>query len=123
MVKLVICTALVYLPIALPCGMLCFCVARWSLRRRRGDAHAWLKICVFAVLAILAAGMCYGALRFGGILRFAEDHEISYHWFGASWRDDGFRYLYGCGTGLAGLAAGAAFTKGKMKRADSGMKP
>ena len=54
-------------------------------------------------LAMLTAGIIYGVLRFSGTVMFAADNYISYNWFDTSWRDDGFKYIYGCGTVFMGF--------------------
>ena len=98
MLKEIFVTSLMGLPIALPLGMLTFAAARRCLKK------GWRKLCVL-VLGILAVGIGYGALRFGGVIVFPGDNGYSANWFDASYRDDGFRYIYGCGTFAAGIAA------------------
>ncbi|MGI6029924.1 MAG: hypothetical protein ACOX7F_00290 [Eubacteriales bacterium] len=115
MLQLFLSTALIDLPFAIPMGLLCFAVGRWGLRRCPA-APGLVRGCFFLCFAALTAGMLYGMLRFHGVLLFPADNDFSYHWFGASWRDEGFQVLYGCGTALLGLAA--AFLS-ERKRANS----
>ena len=105
MLKLFVCTALIYLPIALLCGMLCFAAARWGLRRKNRTVRSVVKAGSLLCLAVLASGVMYGILRFSGIILFASDHAVSHHWFGASWRDEGFRCIYLCSIAFIGIAA------------------
>lgn len=93
MLKGIIITALIYLPIALPYGMLCFFAARWSLRRKNRLIRFITRTGSLLCLTILTAGIIYGILRFSGTIMFADDNTISYNWFDASWRDDGFGYV------------------------------
>jgi hypothetical protein len=97
MFKLFIGTALLYLPLAVPCGMLCFIVTRWSLRRKNRIMRRILNTGILFSFMISAAGIVYGILRFSGILIFAKDNTVSYNWFDASYRDEGFKYIYSCG--------------------------
>lgn len=116
MLKLFIGTALLYLPIAIPCCILCFGVVRRSLQQKdrivRIVARAGFLLC----LAVLTAGMIYGALRFSGAIMFATDNQISHNWFSASWRDDGFKYLYGCGTVFAGFVTAFLLERRNAKK-------
>lgn len=103
MFKLFICTALIYLPIAIPCGMLCFFVVRRSLQQENRIVRIVVRAGFLLCLAMLTAGIIYGVLRFSGTVMFAADNYISYNWFDTSWRDDGFKYIYGCGTVFMGF--------------------
>jgi len=47
---------------------------------------------------------------------FADDNCISYHWFGASWRDDGFNCIYGFGTVFVGLVTALLFEARDVNR-------
>lgn len=109
MFKLFMQTALINLPIAIPCCMLCFLVARWSLWQENRIVRVVIRVGFLLCLAILTAGMIYGALRFSGTIMFATDNGISYNWFDASWRDDGFNYIYGCGTVFVGFVTAFLF--------------
>ena len=115
MFKLFIQTALINLPIAIPCCMLCFLVARWSLRQENRIVRVVIRVGFLLCLAILTAGMIYGALRFSGTIMFATDNGISYNWFDTSWRDDGFNYIYGCGTVFVGFVTAFLFETRNVK--------
>lgn len=114
MLKLFVCTALIYLPIALLCGMLCFAAARWGLRRKSGTVRSLVKAGVLVCLTALAVGVIYGVLRFSGVLLFAGDHAVSHHWFDASWRDEGFRCIYLCSAAFLGIAAAHRAENGRI---------
>lgn len=116
MLKLLICTALMYLPIALPCGILCFFVARWCLQRKNRIAGSIVRTGLPLCLIILAVGIIYGALRFSGTILFADDNTISYNWFDSSWRDDGFGYIYRCAVAFIGIGAAVLFEKRSKKQ-------
>ncbi|MCQ4864800.1 hypothetical protein [Pseudoflavonifractor phocaeensis] len=84
--------------------MMSYAVSRWCLKRGRRF------ICILA-LALLGAGMVYGVLRLTGIILFAGDNYMSYHFFGAGFRDDGFPYIFFGGVLFLGTAA--AFAAGQ----------
>lgn len=88
------------LPLGIPIGIVSFALARGCLRRD------WRGICLLAAV-VLTVGAVYGALRFGGMIPRAGDNAYSSNWFDASWQDDGFQILYGCGICLIGIAAAA----------------
>ena len=115
MLKLFVCTALMYLPIALPCGILCFVVARWSLQRKNRIVKLVARTIVLFCLMTLSAGMIYGILRFSGTIMFSSDNTISYNWFDASWRDEGFDYIYKCGTAFIGIVTAVISVKRNTK--------
>lgn len=114
MLKLFVCTALIYLPIALLCGMLCFAASRWGLRRKNRAVRSVVKAGSLLCLAVLASGVMYGILRFSGIILFASDHAVSHHWFGASWRDEGFRCIYLCSIAFIGIVAAHRAENGRI---------
>lgn len=118
MLKLVVCTALMYLPIALPCGILCYIVARWSLQRKNKIVKLVVRAVGLFCLMALGTGIIYGVLRFSGTIMFVSDNTISYNWFDASWRDDGFNYIYKCGTAFIGIIAAVLSVK-RTTKADS----
>ena len=115
MLKLLICTALMYLPIALPCGMLCFFVARWCLQRKNQITVSIVRTGLLLCFIILTVGIIYGTLRFSGTIMFADDNTISYNWFNSSWRDDGFGYIYKCGVAFIGIGAAVLLEKRSNK--------
>ena len=87
--------------IALIPGMIGFGAVRWCLKR------GWRAVGLL-VLAVLGAGVVYGALRFTGALQFAGDTSGSFHFFDTSYGDEGFLHLYLCGALFAGTAAALA---------------
>ena len=111
MLKLLVLTALIGAPIALPVGMAVFAASRWCLKR------GWRAVCLLA-LAALAVGMAYGMLRFGGVIMLPGDNGYSVNWFDVSHRDDGFKYLYGCATFAVGIAAAFRSKPGSGKETD-----
>ena len=110
MIKELLVTALIGLAVSLPLGLATFCFSRWGMERSRV-----LQIVCSALLFLLAAGMVYGVLRFNGAIRFPNDNTVSFNWFDASWRDVGFKCVYGCGTFAAGLAAALHSVKKQTK--------
>ena len=84
--------------------MMRYAVSRWCLKR------GWRFICILA-LALLGAGVVCGVLRFTGIILFAGDDYMSYHFFGAGFRDDGFPNIFFGGALFLGTAA--AFAAGR----------
>ena len=110
MIKEFLATALIGLVVSLPLGLATFCFSRWIMERSRV-----LQIACTALLFLLAVGMVYGVLRFSGTIRFPNDNTVSFNWFGTSWRDDGFKYVYGCSTFAAGLAAALHSVKKQTK--------
>ncbi len=95
--KLFLVEALTYLPLSLPCGILCFAAARWGLERKGPRIRQIVRVCLLIGLALLAAGMIYGLLRYCGVLVFPDDDFSSVHFFDSSGGDEGFQYLYVCG--------------------------
>ena len=100
MLKDLIVTVLLLLPLTLPCGLFFFVVARWSLQREGLIVQKMVRAGILCCSIMLIVGIVYGVLRFSGILVFATDTAVSYHWFFASYRDEGFKYMYGCGIPL-----------------------
>lgn len=117
MAQLFAVTAMVRLPMAVLCGILCFAAAQWSLQWK---CKMIGRACVLLCLAAMAAGIMYGVLRFSGIILFADDLERSTCWFGSSWRDDGFGYMYGCGPVFAGATAALFFRRREKYSAGHG---
>lgn len=103
--KLFLVEALTYLPLSLPCGILCFAAARWGLERKGPRIRQIVRVCLLIGLALLAAGMAYGLLRYCGVLVFPDDDPSSIHLFNSSGGDEGFQYLYMCGTVFLGILA------------------
>ena len=99
MLKDVFLTVLLGLPVSIPLAMAVYGILRLLLKRFPGITQVGCTL----VLVMLAAGMLYGILRFSGIILFPDDNTLSAHWFSASWRDDGFRSFYGCGTFAAAI--------------------
>ena len=119
MLELLMGTALLYFPIALPCGMLCFLIVRRSLQGKHRFVRFIVRAGLFLCLTILIAGIIYGALRFSGTILFTDDNTVSYNWFGASWRDDGFKYIYTCGIAFIGIVTAFLFEKRSWKPANT----
>ena len=103
--KLFLVEALMYLPLSLPWGILCFAAARWGLERKGPRIRQIVRVCLLIGLALLAAGMIYGLLRYCGVLVFPDDDFSSVHFFDSSGGDEGFQYLYMCGTVFLGILA------------------
>ena len=91
-------------------GTMSYAVSRWCLKRGRRF------ICILA-LALLGAGVVYGVLRFTGIILFAADNYMSYHFFDASFRDDGFPYIFFGGALFLGTAAAFAAGRNEVRAA------
>lgn len=92
-------------------AVLSFGAARWCLKRQ------WKPLVILAVAA-LAVVAIYGLLRLTGVVVFPTDGDSSVFWFGRSYRDDGFHYLYWYGALLTGAAvalAGGKKTAGAPK--------
>ena len=98
-------------------GAVGFRAVRWCLER------GWRAAGLLA-LAVLGAGVLYGALRFTGVLQFAGDTAGSFHFFDTSCRDAGVLHLYLCGAFFAGTAAAmaAGFRKNGASAAAEGEK-
>lgn len=94
-------TALLGLPVVIPLAVVAYGFLRILLKRFCRITQAGCML----VLTVLAAGMFYGFLRFNGILLFPDDNSWSVNWLGDSWRDDGFRYMYGCSTFAVAILA------------------
>ena len=122
MFKLFIGRALMCLPFAMLCWMLCFFLAWRSLQQKNRIVQVVVRMGFLLCFAILTTGMVYGVLRFSGTIMFTTDNGISYNWFDASWRDDGFKYIYGCGTVLAGFVTAILFEAKNVKKQDESLK-
>ena len=105
MLKLFLVMALMFLPLSVPCGILCFAAARWVLQRKSPLLWQVVRVCLLIGLALLVAGMVYGLLRYCGVLVFPDDDPSSIHLFNSSGGDEGFQYLYMCGTVFLGILA------------------
>ena len=105
MLKLFLVMALMFLLLSVPYGILCFAAARWGLQRRTLRFRRGVRVCLLIGLALLAAGMAYGLLRYCGVLVFPDDDPSSIHLFNSSGGDEGFQYLYMCGTVFLGILA------------------
>ena len=101
MIKETIMTALLGLPITIPLGVAAYGLLRLLLERFRRIVQTG---CVLT-LVLLGAGILYGVLRFSGMIVFPNDNSCSVNWLNDSWRDDGFRYMYGCGTFVVAILA------------------
>ena len=92
MLKLFLVMALMFLPLSVPYGILCFAAARWGLQRKTLRFRRGVRVCLLIGLALLAVGMAYGLLRYCGVLVFPNDDPL-------------FHYLYMCGTVFVGILA------------------
>ena len=81
MLKLFLVMALMFLPLSVPYGILCFAAARWGLQRKTLHFRRGVRVCLLIGLALLAAGMAYGLLRYCGVLVFPDDDPSSIHLF------------------------------------------
>jgi len=114
MFKLLIGAALFNLPLSIPLCLISFSVTRWGLRKANSKLQTLTRFVLLLCMSILTIGIVYGVLRFTGLILYVDDNTVSYNWFDASWRDDGFEYFYWCGMALLGiLAAHFARLKGK----------
>lgn len=91
-------TTLVSAPLWLLLVMVVFLLARWRLSRH----HKLLRL-----FAVAVGGMVYGLLRYSGIIVFADDTSVSYHWFGSSYGDEGYQSI--CISASVLLGIGIAF--------------
>ena len=105
MLKLFLVMALMFLPLSVPCGILCFAAARLGLQRKSPRLRRVVRVCLLIGLALLAAGMVYGQLRYCGVLVFPDDDPSSIHLFNSSGGDEEFQYLYMWGTAFLGIQA------------------
>lgn len=112
MVKAFLVTLLLHLPFVLIIGGFSFFLALWFLRQQ--TFCNFIRIALLISLLVFAVGMLYGVLRFSGLIVFPEDNFNSYNWFDSSYRDNGFKYIYSCGSMIVGIVA--AFILSKKKR-------
>lgn len=105
MLRLFLVMALMLLPLSAPCGILCFAATRWGLQRKGPRLRRIVRVCLLIGLAILTVGLAYGLMRYCGVLVFPDDDFSSVHMFDSSGGDEGFRYLYVCGTVFLGILA------------------
>lgn len=76
MLKLFLVMALMFLPLSVPYGILCFAAARWGLQRKTLHFRRGVRVCLLIGLALLAVGMAYGLLRYCGVLVFPDDDPL-----------------------------------------------
>lgn len=76
MLKLFLVMALMFLPLSVPYGILCFAAARWGLQRKTLRFRRGVRVCLLIGLALLAVGMAYGLLRYCGVLVFPNDDSL-----------------------------------------------
>ena len=105
LLKLFLGTAFVYLPFGLIFGMVSFIFFRWLLKFKHPVIAVIAKLAMLLSSFALIIGVLYGSLRFGGVIIYPSDNTISWNWFDASWRDDGFGHIYPCGCVLIGMAS------------------
>lgn len=98
-------TALILrLPWVLLIGGICFAYTKLLLRFKHPVIAAIAKLALGLASLAAIAGLCYGILRWNGVIMFPTDNGISWNWFDCSWRDDGFEYIHLCGCALIGIA-------------------
>ena len=109
---------IVRLPLTLLIGWVCFCYAKLLLVFKHPAMAVIAKLAVglasFAALVSLTSGI----LRWSGVIMFPTDNGISWNWFGASWRDDGFEYIHPCSCVLIGIAL-AVLVERKARRSEA----
>ena len=94
---------IIRLPQALLIGGLCFLFAKVLLMFKHPVIAAIVKLALGLASFAAIAGLLYGVLRYGGVITFATDNTMSWNWFDASWRDDGFPFIYYCSFALIGI--------------------
>lgn len=103
MLKLLMGAALFNLPMSIPLCLICFSVTRWGLQKSNSKLKTLTRFVLLLCMSVLTIGIVYGVLRFSGVILYSDDNTISYNWFDASWRDNGFDYFYWCGVALLGI--------------------
>ena len=116
-------TALIMrLPQVLLIGGLCFLFTKGLLMFGHHVGRPAIKTITKLVMLLISLpliiGLLYGVLRFSGVIMFPTDNTISWNWFDASWRDDGFEFIHPCGCALIGMAL-AVLTERKARRAEA----
>ena len=104
MLKLFFMTALANLPFGLFIGGICFLFFKVLLMFKHPVIATIAKLALGLASFAVIIGFLYGSLRFGGVITFPTDNTISWNFFDASWRDDGFGYIYICVSALTGFA-------------------
>lgn len=102
MLKLFLFTVLLRLPVVLLIGGGMFFSFKLLLKCRH---HAITILAMLLISFAAITGLLYGSLRFGGVITFPSDNTMSWNWFDASWRDDGFDFIYLCGSALIGIVS------------------
>ena len=67
MLKLFLVMALMFLPLSVPYGILCFAAARWGLQRKTLRFRRGVRVCLLIGLALLAVGMAYADCQSGTV--------------------------------------------------------
>lgn len=104
----VLITALLYLPISLPVGLLGYGVSEWVWRQEREPLRRITRVLLALGLIALSVSIVYGVLRFSGTILKPEEID----WMGSGcnfdtcWQDNGFDHFYWCGVLLLGGLAG-----------------
>jgi hypothetical protein len=102
-------TLLMHLPFVLIFGGLSYFIVHWCLRRQ--TFCNIIRIALLLSLLLLVVGLIYGVLRFNGLIIFPEDNYNSYNWFDSSYRDNGFKYIYCCGSVIVGIVVAYILSK------------
>ncbi|WP_409968473.1 hypothetical protein RFF05_00350 [Bengtsoniella intestinalis] len=96
-------TVLASAPLWMLLVIVVFLLARWSFSRHR----KLLRFPLGLLGCVAVVGMIYGLLRYNGVIVFADDTYVSYHWFGSSYGDEGYKYI--CISSSVLLGIGIAF--------------
>lgn len=102
MLKVFFVTALMQLPFGLILGGISFLVFKGLLKYRH---YAITKLAMLLISCAAITGILYGSLRFSGVITFPTDNFVSWNWFDASYRDEGFDLIYPCCSMLIGIVS------------------
>ena len=110
--------AVMNLPAGLFLGGVCLLFSKGLLMFKHPVIAAIVKLALGLASFAAIAGLLYGLLRYGGAITFATDNTMSWNWFDASWRDDGFPFIYYCSFALIGIVL-AILSEWKAHRAEA----
>lgn len=105
MLKLFFMTALMQLPFGLFIGGASFLLSKGLLKFRHPAIAAITKLVILLASFAATIGLVYGLLRFNGVITFPTDNFVSWNWFDASYRDEGFALMYFCCSALIGISS------------------
>ena len=106
------------LPAGLFLGGVCLLFSKGLLMFKHPVIAAIVKLALGLASFAAIAGLLYGLLRYGGAITFATDNTMSWNWFDASWRDDGFEFIHPCSCALIGIAL-AVLIERRTRRAEA----